>query len=148
HAIATNATIILSVAPTPSTGDLLNAVKAAVNAGANVVSMSWGTTEFSSESGLDSYFQAPGVTFVASSGDSGELPSRPEVEWPAVSPYVVSVGGTSLLLDASNARASETAWSSSGGGLSSYYSIPGWQSGWMGYAARGVPDVSYDADPN
>jgi subtilase family serine protease len=148
HAIATNATIILSVAPTPSTGDLLNAVKAAVNAGANVVSMSWGTTEFSGETNLDSYFQASGVTFVASSGDSGELSSRPEVEWPAVSPYVVSVGGTSLLLDTNNVRTSETAWPSSGGGLSSYYSIPGWQSGWMGYATRGVPDVSYDADPN
>ena len=148
HAIAPKATIILSVAPTPSTGDLLNAVQAAVNAGANVVSMSWGATEFSSANLDDSYFQAPGVTFVASSGDSGELNSRPEVEWPAVSPYVVSVGGTSLQLDTNNVRTSETAWSSSGGGLSSYYSRPAWQNGWMGYTTRGVPDVSYNADPN
>lgn len=148
HAIAPNATIILSVANTSSTGDLLNAVTAAVNAGANVVSMSWGATEFSGENLYDGYFQAPGVAFVASSGDSGELATLPEVEWPAVSPYVISVGGTSLQLDANNNRTSESAWSSGGGGLSSIYSSPAWQSGWSPYSRRGVPDVSYDADPN
>ncbi len=148
HAIAPKATIILSAAASPSFGDLLNAVTAAVNAGANVVSMSWGATEFSGESAYDSYFQSPGVTFVASSGDSGELSSKPEVEWPAVSPYVIGVGGTSLFLDGNTNRSSETAWSSGGGGLSSYYSRPSWQNIWSGYGTRGVPDVSYNADPN
>ncbi len=44
-----------------------------------------------------------------------------------MSPNVVGVGGTSLYLDANGNRISgpsgpsETAWSSSGGGLSSYY---------------------------
>ena len=148
HAIAPRATIILSVAQSASDFDLLRAVAAATNAGATVVSMSWGGSEFSGESAYDPYFQAAGVTFVASSGDSGELSGRIQVEWPAVSPYVVGVGGTSLQLDANNNRASETAWSSSGGGLSTVYARPVWQNTWSGYSYRGVPDVSYNADPD
>ncbi len=149
HAIAPGATILLSVAKSSSNGDLLAAVDAAVSAGATVVSMSWGGSEFANEAGYDSHFNVPGVTFIASSGDSGESTS---VEWPAVSPYVVGVGGTSLYLDASGNRTSpEAAWSGSGGGLSSVYGQPSWQSGWFqnGWPAqRGVPDVSYVADPN
>jgi subtilase family serine protease len=155
HVVAPGATIILSVAPTASDSDLLAAIDAAVAQGAKVVSMSWGGTEWSTASAYDSHFNVPNVTFVASAGDSGELTSLPEVEWPAVSPYVVGVGGTSLYLDASGNRIagpsgpSETAWSSSGGGLSSFYGLPTWQQGWNTWAGtRGVPDVSYVADPN
>jgi subtilase family serine protease len=156
HVVAPDATIILSVARTASDSDLLAAIDAAVAAGATVVSMSWGGTEWSTQSGYDSHFNTPNVTFVASSGDSGELNTLPEVEWPAVSPYVVAVGGTSLYLDANGNRIagpsggpSETAWSSSGGGLSMYYDLPSWQTGWNIFATkRGVPDVSYAADPN
>jgi subtilase family serine protease len=155
HVVAPDATIILSVAPTASGPDLLKAIDAAVTYGATVVSMSWGGTEWASESKNDPHFMVDNVTFVASSGDSGELTTQPEVEWPAVSPYVVSVGGTSLYLDANGNRIlgpsglSETAWSSSGGGLSSVYGIPSWQQGWNIWAnVRGVPDVSYVADPS
>jgi len=154
HVVAPDATIILSVAPNASNAGLLAAVDAAVDAGASVVSMSWGGTESSGERSYDYHFSVPNVTFVASSGDSGELPTLPEVEWPAASPYVVGVGGTSLYLDGNGNRiAAETAWSSSGGGLSSFYPVPSWQSGWNtwllnGASARGVPDVSYVADPN
>ncbi|HLH52193.1 MAG TPA: hypothetical protein VKY92_01055, partial [Verrucomicrobiae bacterium] len=84
-----------------------------------------------------------------------ELASVPEVDWPAVSPYVVGVGGTSLYLDANGNRIAgpagpaETAWSGSGGGLSSFYVSPSWQAIWNTWSTkRGVPDVSYDADPN
>jgi subtilase family serine protease len=143
HAIAPGATIILSVANSSSTSDLLNAIDAAVNAGANVVSMSWGGSEFSGMSFYDSHFNKPNVAFTASSGDNGA-----GVEWPAVSPYVLGVGGTTLTLDASNNRLSETAWSGSGGGISSYYGMPSFQSGWQTSGARGIPDVSYVADPN
>src|SRR6266566_2410837 len=90
HAIAPGATIILSVAASNGSGDLLNAVDAAVNAGATVVSMSWGGPEFSGMSSYDNHFNRPNVTFTASSGDNGA-----GVEWPAVSPYVIGVGGTS-----------------------------------------------------
>jgi subtilase family serine protease len=143
HAIAPGATIILSVAASSSLSDLLNAVDAAVNAGATVVSMSWGGSEFSGMANYDGHFNRPNVTFTASSGDNGA-----GVEWPAASPYVVSVGGTSLYLDSYGNRTSETAWSGSGGGTSSYYAEPSYQSGWQSSSRRGVPDVSYLADPN
>ena len=142
HAIAPGATIILSAARSSSLNDLLAAVDAAVSAGATVVSMSFGASEFSGMSYYDSHFNRAGVTFTASSGDNGA-----GVEWPAASPYVVAVGGTSLYLDSNNNRTSETAWSGSGGGVSSYYSIPAFQNGWQISNGRGVPDVSLVADP-
>ena len=148
HVIAPNAGIILSIAASTSIPDLLAAVAAATNAGATVVSMSWGAPEFAGANGYDAYFQTHGVTYVASSGDSGELAGASEVQWPAVSPYVIGVGGTTLVLDANDNRASETAWSGSGGGLSFLYPRPAWQNGWSAYNPRGVPDVSYNADPN
>src|SRR5216684_166952 len=143
HVVAPGATIILSVAGSSSVADLLAAVDAAVNAGATVVSMSWGGPEFAGMSTYDSHFNRPNVTFTASSGDNGA-----GVEWPAVSPYVIGVGGTSLYLDANGNRSSETAWSGSGGGISSYYTEPAYQTGWQTSNRRGVPDVSYLADPN
>jgi subtilase family serine protease len=157
HAIAPDATIILSVAKSASLSDLLGAVDAAVSAGATVISMSWGATESAGISIYDSHFQAPGVTYVASSGDSGELAAPFEVEWPASSPFVVSVGGTTLYLDASGNRtrpsgvpSSETGWSGSGGGISGVYLAQLFQSPWLpaGFGSRTVPDVSYVADPN
>jgi subtilase family serine protease len=82
--------------------------------------MSWGGGEFSGENAYDSaYFDQPGVAFVASSGDSGAPAS-----WPATSPNVLSVGGTALSVDASNAWSSEVGWSGSGGGPSAYESQP------------------------
>ena len=157
HVVAPDATIILAVARTESNDDLLAAVDAAVAQGANVVSMSWGQREYSTQSAFDTHFNVPNVSFVAASGDSGELTSLPEVFWPAVSPYVISVGGTSLYLDGNGNRIpgptglSEIAWSGSGGGLSSFYNLASWQSAWFNAAwptNRGVPDVSYVADPN
>ena len=85
--------------------------------------MSWGSSEFSGETAYDSTFVERAVTFVASSGDSGSPPS-----WPGVSPNVLSVGGTTLKLSSSGAYSSETAWSDSTGGLSSYESEPAFQS--------------------
>jgi pseudomonalisin len=109
----------------------------------------------------DAIFQiavAQGQTFTVSSGDSG---SRGCLRWgilkdrvgsyPAISPYVISVGGTTLRTSAPGVWASETAWSGGGGGPSKYESAPSWQvaSGVLGTStARGVPDVSFDADPN
>ncbi len=147
HAIAPDATILLVEAQDASTPHLLGAVQAAVNAGATVVSMSWGGGEFSTENADDSYFSAPGVTFVASAGDGGEGSG---VEWPAASAKVLSVGGTTLYLNADGSYNSEAAWSSSGGGISAYEGLPAWQAGWSSYLStyRGVPDVAYLADPN
>ncbi len=96
HSIAPDANIILFEANSNSYNDLFTAVKTAADyANVSVVSMSWGGGEFSGENSYDSDFATPsghqGVTFLAATGDSG-TPS----EYPAFSPNVVAVGGTSL----------------------------------------------------
>ena len=73
HAMAPGASIMLVEANSASDSDLLAAVKYA-SAHANVVSMSWGGSEFAGESADDSaYFARAGVVFVASAGDAGRL---------------------------------------------------------------------------
>jgi hypothetical protein len=150
HAMAPGAKILLVEANSNSLSNLLTAVKYAEQH-ASVVSMSWGGSEFSSETSNDASFNYSGVTFVASSGDSGVT------EWPAVSPNVVAVGGTSLTADSTGNYQSETGWSGSGGGISAYENLPGYQpstysNGTTTYTdtsgKRLNPDVAYNANPN
>src|SRR2546429_9143386 len=112
HAIAPGALILLVESIDRYSDNLLAAVDYAVNHGASVVSMSWGGAETSDETADDSHFRASGVSFVAASGDKGS-----GTQYPAASPYVIGVGGTSLPLDASGALTGpETAWGGRGGG--------------------------------
>jgi len=144
HAIAPGANILLVEAVTNSFANLFGAVDYA-SARAHQVSMSWGGSEFSSETSSDSHFQVSGVTFFASSGDSGH-----GIIYPSASPLVVSVGGTTLTLGSGGNVVSETAWSGSGGGISAFESEPSYQSNYpipSTGGLRGNPDVSYDADP-
>jgi len=142
HAIAPGAGLLEVVAKSAATSDLLAAVDYAAQH-ASVVSMSWGGTEFPSEVSLNAHFNVPGVTFVAASGDSGA-----GAEWPAAAPNVLAVGGTTLKLDASGNRLSETGWVDSGGGQSAFIREPAYQQSWQSSGYRQLPDVSYDADPN
>ena len=142
HAVAPGAKILLVEAATASYSDLLNSVSYAASHGATQISMSWGGGESPGVSSFDSYFQQAGVTYLASSGDAAGA-----LEYPSVSPYVVSVGGTNLQVDSSNNRTSESAWNSGGGGLSSFISQPSYQHGFSTSTQRAVPDVAYDADP-
>jgi len=152
HAIAPNARIVLVEAASSSLDDLMSAIALAttpapVGPGAKVVSISWGTPEFLAETQFDGQFaSANGVSFVAGSGDGGN-----GIDYPAASPYVLSVGGTSIATDASGAYAGETAWAGSGGGQSAIEPEPTYQSN-LGIPSdslglRGVPDVAYHADP-
>ncbi len=143
HAIAPGAKIILVEGLNSNLSNLLSAVDTGVGQGAQQLSMSWGGSEFSSESSYDYHFNSGTTSFFASSGDSGS-----GVEYPAASPYVVSVGGTTLNVDSSGNYLSEAAWSGSGGGLSVYESKPSYQNNFNSYSTRTVPDVAYDADPN
>jgi len=146
HAIAPQAKILLVEAPSNSLSDLLAGVDFAVRNGASVVSMSWTSAELSNERNLDNHFVSTGVTFLAASGDSGT-----GVNYPAASPDVIAVGGTSLTLDKSGNYSSESAWSGSGGGLSMYEYEPVSQAQFPIaddiHGTRGVPDVSYNANP-
>jgi hypothetical protein len=149
HAIAPGANILLVESLTNSISNLLGAVGYARNyPGVSVVSMSWGAGELSGETSLDFHFTTPsgqtgGVTFVAASGDSHV------VGWPAVSPNVVAVGGTTLSLDGVGNWLNETAWSASGGGISLYESQPDYQAGIVTQSTtkRTNPDVAYNANP-
>jgi hypothetical protein len=148
HAMAPDANIVLVEANNSSLGSLLSAVNYARNlASVSVVSMSWGSSEFASETAYDSYFTTPaghiGITFVASSGDAGA-----GTTWPSVSPNVLAVGGTTLSTSASGAYTGETAWSGSGGGVSSFETEPSYQTSVQSTGARTTPDVAFDADPN
>jgi subtilase family serine protease len=154
HAIAPAAKILLVEAKSANNADLYAAVDLAVANGATVVSMSWGGSEASNEATTDSHFEVNHVTFVAASGDSGHGAS-----YPAASPFVVSVGGTSLTIGSTGTWTSETAWScnstlaceiegGSGGGLSAYEAEPAYQEGVQTTGKRGIPDVAYDADPS
>jgi hypothetical protein len=112
HALAPLANIVLVEANDNSTPNLqqIAVPLAASLPGVSVVSMSWGSDESSDETTGDSTFTTPaghsGVTFIASTGDSG-APG----EYPATSPNVLAVGGTTLSLNSNNTYKSETGWS-------------------------------------
>jgi subtilase family serine protease len=147
HAIAPQATILLVETSSNSLSDLIAGVDLAVRHGASVVSMSWMSGEFSGEASLDNHFLSNGVTFFAASGDNGT-----GTAYPAASPNVIGVGGTSMQLNAQGNYGSETAWSGSGGGISRYEHEPTYQA-LLGLpvdaaGARGIPDVSYNGDPS
>jgi len=146
HAIAPSAKILLVAAKTPSGQNFLDAIDYARSRSDVVaVSMSWGGAEFPEETSLDGHFNGSGkIAFFASSGDSGYGAS-----WPAASPNVISVGGTSLAI-AGGTLSRETAWSGSGGGVSAYEKEPAYQINYSIPKAqnhRAIPDVSYNADP-
>jgi hypothetical protein len=115
--------------------------------GVSVVSMSWGGGEWSSEGSYNNSFTTPsghiGVTFVASTGDSG---SSGNPEFPSVSPNVLAVGGTQLSTDGAGNYLGETGWSGSTGGISTSESQPGYQHGVVTQTTtqRAVPDVAYN----
>lgn len=163
HAIAPNAKILLVIAKSSSFSDMMTAVNtAASEPGVVAVTMSWGTAEFITETATayDAIFQkyqAKGITFIASSGDAGD--NGTNQSWPAASPYVTTVGGTSiksLLASSAPTPATEVVWIDSGGGASMYETMPNYQKAYLAGTTvlsesngkRVYPDVAYDADPN
>ncbi len=167
HAIAPGANILLVESNSAYSNDVVAAINTAKTyPGVSTVSMSFGTGEFSGETSRtastatdnDATFQQTaghqGVTFLAATGDSGTL------GYPAASSYVMAVGGTSLTLNGSNQRTSETVWNdtsgSTGAGPSAYEAKPAYQTGLTATTTAGVtstpatriaPDVSWNADP-
>jgi subtilase family serine protease len=140
-AMCPNCHIILVEATNNSLANLAAAVNKAVQLGADAVSNSYG----GSESGTGSYetaYNHPGVAITVSSGDNGY-----GVEFPAASPHVTAVGGTSLTR-ASNSRGwNETAWSGAGSGCSAVFAKPTWQNDAL-CGRRTVADVSAVANPS
>jgi subtilase family serine protease len=142
HAICQNCKVVLVEAKTNSFTNLSTAVDTAARLGADVISNSYGGSEFSSETTAtyDGHYNHPGVAVTVSSGDNGY-----GVEYPAASQYVTAVGGTTLNLSG-NTRTSESVWSGAGSGCSAYEPKPSWQTD-SGCARRTVADVAAVADP-
>jgi subtilase family serine protease len=141
HQACPNCKLILVEADSASYTNLMTAVDRARIMGATVISNSYGSSEFAGETAYDSHFNVPGVAFIFSSGDSGYGTS-----YPAASPYVTAVGGTTLNLASDNTRLSETVWSGAGSGCSLYEKKPAFQTD-SGCANRTIADVSAVADP-
>ena len=142
-AICPGCKILLVEATTSNLSDLGTAVDTAVRLGAVAVSNSYGGYEWAAEGGLDPDYNHPGVAITAATGDYGWADG---VEYPAASPYVVSVGGTTLTQPTPGAW-TQTAWPDSGSGCSLYEPKPYWQTD-TGCTNKTTADISADADPN
>jgi hypothetical protein len=176
HSVCQNCHIVLVEADTASLSDLGAAentaaakIAAASKPGAleGEISNSWGGSEPTQDS---PDYNHPGIVITASAGDAGylnwdEYEKRGEPEsgyfegpdYPASSPHVVAVGGTSLSLNSSAEWAGEEVWNyregAGGGGCSAFFAAAPWQSHTAGWPAvgcgarRAVADVSADANP-
>ncbi len=145
-AICPNCKIILVEANSASIADLARAEETASRSGAEAVSNSWGSgAEFTGENVYDTDFYAPGVAITAAGGDNGY-----GAQYPSVSPYVTSVGGTSLtgILGAWH----QSAWAGTGSGCAQLEPKPSWQtadaSAPGGCRNRTANDLSAEANPN
>jgi subtilase family serine protease len=184
HALAPGARIVLLTSPVDETEgvqglpEFLQLEQYALHHHlGKIISQSWGATE-------NTLFDAAGrrviadferfylraalenVTVLSGTGDTGtagldvnyEFYPFPTVGFPASSPLVTAVGGTSLYADTDGNYQSETVWNNghgaSGGGVSQYFWEPLYQ--YLLPASvqkklhhhRGIPDVAYNADPN
>ncbi|GCE31449.1 hypothetical protein KDA_69330 [Dictyobacter alpinus] len=165
-ALAPNATQKIYIGPNSTMGvnDTYNKI---VNDNlAKVTSISWGQCEQSSGNSelaaLNNIFMqgaAQGQAFFAATGDSGAYDctngnSILAVDSPSGDPNIVGTGGTHLTTGSGGTYSNESAWGNSsdgsggGGGVSTYFKRPSYQTGTnLTNANRMVPDISADADP-
>ncbi|MFG2379326.1 protease pro-enzyme activation domain-containing protein [Streptomyces sp. NPDC048504] len=160
HAIAPKANVTVFEGPNSDAGEV-DTYQAIVDSGIPTTSISWGASESqrttSNINAVDAVFKAgaaEGLGFYAASGDDGSDDAgdgTTTVDYPAADPYVTGVGGTTLTVTSANAWSKETAWSGGGGGKSSVFKIPSWQTAVQKTAGGGyrqVPDVSALANPS
>jgi subtilase family serine protease len=183
HAMAPGANIVLLTSPVSETEGvqgmpefLLLEQYALDHHLGKIISQSWGATENTlfTPAGqqvfedFERFYQDAAhqnVTVLASTGDSGSANAEingttypfSTVIFPASSPLVTAVGGTSLIADTNGKYQSETVWNNGfgagGGGVSQQFSEPLYQKLLLNSAQkslrnhRGIPDVAYNADP-
>lgn len=143
NTVSPGATVHVIEAKSPSQADIRVAIQTAVNLGANIVLMPFGADETYQELSQDYIFSANSVVWIAPSG-ADYWPS-----FPATSPNVIAVGGTTL---SSVNPLVETAWFGAGAGISTYEKMPSYQKipsvqQHNATAHRSVPDVAFNADP-
>jgi subtilase family serine protease len=187
HAVAPRANIVLVVSKSNSDEDMLAAVNFALDKKlGDIISMSFGESEtFLSDAAGKAMVQAwekafrkarnRNITLLASSGDEGASNVADEfgdifgfrnISYPASSPNVTAVGGTTLQFglnghaDPAGKYIGETVWNdapfglvaASGGGVSTMFERPDYQRH-LGKdirntlnGARGIPDVAFVGD--
>jgi subtilase family serine protease len=185
HAMAPGANIVLLTSPVAETEGVVGMPEflalekyALENKLGKIISQSWGATEntlldpagqqvFAEFEKLYRRAAREDVTVLASAGDSGSSNvdannntyAFPTVIFPASSPWVTAVGGTSLYAEPSGKYQFEIVWNDhyiggGGGGVSQQFAEPGYQYSLPASVQtelnnhRGIPDVSYNADPN
>jgi subtilase family serine protease len=161
RAVAPQATQLVYEAPNSDQGeiDIANAIVTADKV--SVISISWGSCEQDTTpsvmTAVNNTFEqaaAEGISIYSAAGDSGSRDCTGStsgsgvkaVDFPGSSVYDTSVGGTTLTTASNGTYESESAWDTSGGGVSTLYSRPSWQPGTG--TMRTVPDVASNADPN
>jgi subtilase family serine protease len=187
HGMAPGASIVFVGSPNFSQ-DIDAALNLVVDRGiAHIVSNSWGFPLEAIPRGFvlpieDTILQGAveGIGIYFSSGDDGDesqVVGFASADFPASSPFVTAVGGTTLAVDASNNYLFETAWGTttsswtgtdwspaapgswlygSGGGVSILFGVPAYQQGVVpdavfaaqGRTGRAVPDIAAVGDPN
>lgn len=155
HASAPLARIVVLQGENSFTNSLADGIQVANKMGPGVVSMSWVASEAQYVERYETFFKTKGMTYLAAAGDFGA-----QANWPATSPNVISVGGTTVWADAGVRK--EVTWSRSGGGFSVWFPRPDYQAQLMlpnagtvtgknavarGKLARVGADVSFNADP-
>ncbi|MDH6119613.1 subtilase family serine protease [Kitasatospora sp. GAS204A] len=161
--VAPKATQLVYEAPNSDQGEIDMAAKIVADDQVSVISISWGgcepDTTQSSMTAVDTSFKqaaAEGISVFSASGDDGSRDctrstsgaSVKSVDFPASDTYVTGVGGTNLQLSGTS-YSSESAWTTAGGGVSTVFGKPSWQTGTgVSGTMRTVPDVSSNADPN
>lgn len=160
--------ILLVEGDSSADSDFMTSITTAAGLGATELSLSWGGCEQpGGQPAFDSTLNNTGLPITASTGDSGYLstdnpaqqdpntacPTAGAPYFPASSPYVTAVGGTSLTRAADTRGWSETTWAYSGGygggsGCSTSEAKPAWQKDKGCPNRRMVADVSAVADPN
>jgi len=137
-AVCPSCHILLVEATTNEASDLAVAENEAVALGATEISNSF--AEPTRPVSLSAYYH-PGIPITAAAGDS-----KYGVEWPAASPHVIAVGGTSLRPPSGRGGWIESVWPNTGSGCSKEPK-PAWQTD-SGCAGRTNNDVAAVADTN
>jgi subtilase family serine protease len=185
HALAPDANIIVLTSPVSETEGVQGLPQfleleeyALQHHLGKIISQSWAATEntLNTPAGqqvirdFNNFYReadAQGVTIFGSAGDSGtanvdvnnNIFPFPTVNFPASSPWITAVGGTSLFADQNGNYQSETVWNdgandATGGGVSQEFAEPFYQLGLPHSTQqilnghRGVPDLAINADPN
>jgi hypothetical protein len=158
HSICQNCHVLLVEASSEEFGDLGAGVNAAAKLGATEISNSYGAIEEPSYTSLNSsFYDHPEVVVTVSSGDCGYFNKTCRgdphgANFPADSPDVVAVGGTSLTEN--EGVWTSTVWNEGGSGCSSVFSAPLWQEELANFSLtqcgseRSVADVAAIGDPN